>query len=343
MGRRLDRARATTPEAEERIRRCNERAEFAQRKRDSLVQRSTIRRVRTVSCATGPFLMRHPLKTLVAPVLLPRQTRGTPVLKRLPYFKVYRNRQDEVYNMLCTPRCRPCTVLCASATRFPALTFGVCVRARLRPPDDPGYNPDAELDDDHSALDTFPVILLAAGYKGVSLRNDSLTMTELGRLSCCVELQKNAGGWSEDPSMRRAVLGRDGRPVSAQTIGPFSGWDRGATFGKCLTLTANVCYSRVQTGCSGWRHVHALRRRRRRPCCCGKASGWSGTRSQSCLATTSTSRPQTTSSTHFSASVRTLGMPLQGRSGGRPCSQRVVVVHGRGGGGCRRGRTDERR
>ena len=105
-----------------------------------------------------------------------------------------------------------------------------CVRGT---PDDPGYNPDAELDDDHSALDTFPVILLAAGYKGVSLRNDSLTMTELGRLSCCVELQKNVGGWSDDPSMRRPVLGRDGRPVSAQTIGAVMR-QRGGRQGRAL-------------------------------------------------------------------------------------------------------------
>ena len=98
---RLDRARATTPEAEERIRRCNERAEFAQRKRDTLVQRSTIRRVRASRRAprARPDVMsseRNPS------VLTCKQTRGTPVLKRLPYFKVYRNRQDEVYNMLCT-------------------------------------------------------------------------------------------------------------------------------------------------------------------------------------------------------------------------------------------------
>ena len=159
------------------------------------------------------------------------QMRGTPALRRLPYFKIYRSRQDEVYNMLCK-RVSVCASVGRKAwqtRRAPWLTLPVArwtvrwtarVLSGPRAVDDPGYNPDPEMDDDHSALDTFPVILLAAGYKGVGLRNDSPTLTELGRLKCCLEIQKPVpGAWADDQPVRRTVIGRDGRPVSAEIAG----------------------------------------------------------------------------------------------------------------------------
>jgi hypothetical protein len=106
--------------------------------------------------------------------------------------------------------------------RGPAFALLSGADAPMGVTDNPEYVPEADLDDDHSALDSFPVILLAAGYKGVGLRNDSPMLTELGRLSFCLRVQtpQAHSNWAdEEASARRMVLGRDGRPVSSQVAG----------------------------------------------------------------------------------------------------------------------------
>ena len=93
----------------------------------------------------------------------------------------------------------------------------------MRPIDNPVYAPDVEIDDERAALDTFPVILLAAGYKGVGLRTDSPTMRELGRLSCCIIVPRTAMGRPAELGNMRGVLGYDGQLAKTSVLGTPAG------------------------------------------------------------------------------------------------------------------------
>ena len=95
---------------EERMRKINERTQFAQRKRDSIVRRSTMRRVCPAPARTQAGAVRAVDSRRAPPDQSADKAEGRcgglqmpdpPALRRLPFFKVYKNRQDEVYNMLC--------------------------------------------------------------------------------------------------------------------------------------------------------------------------------------------------------------------------------------------------
>jgi len=200
--------------------------------------------------------------------------RGEPTLSRLPYFKIYRSRQEEVYRQLCTARCSAHLAAVVWARRsLPGPPISACGRG---PADDPSYTIDDSLDDDHGALDCFPLILLAAGYKGVCVRGDSPGMTDLGRLKCFVNLPRVLVNDPEEAVAMRPVTGSLGQPLSSEVIRtPRTTLPAGGPVLRShalpgLALLGCSCRS-PQSGSCWSRSARALPRRRRRSSCCARA------------------------------------------------------------------------